>query len=141
MQFCFYPKHEYGCPQVSHCPHLGGAALGTLVAAADEHDPYLQMLLGQLDFERGRSTKLFEENVRLQARIEQLKLGAEGRAAEQICHLREPGPDRIGAYGQPGEPDGRRRPTEETRSPGRSSGLVPSAAQQVRSVDRSSGSL
>ena len=27
----FYPKHEYGCPNVGHCSHLGGAALGSLV--------------------------------------------------------------------------------------------------------------
>ena len=74
MQFCFYPTHEYACPQVPHCPHLGGAALGTLVAAASDHDQYLRMLLGQLDFERERNTKLFGENVQLQAQIEQLKL-------------------------------------------------------------------
>jgi hypothetical protein len=30
MHFCFYPKDDYGCPHVMHCPHLGGAALGTL---------------------------------------------------------------------------------------------------------------
>jgi transposase len=74
MEFCFYPTHEYACPQVQHCPHLGGAALGTLVNAASDHDQYLRMLLGQLDFERERSTKLFEENVQLQDQIRQLRL-------------------------------------------------------------------
>ncbi|MGV0977073.1 MAG: hypothetical protein ACOYBO_14190, partial [Azonexus sp.] len=74
MQFCFYPKHEYACPQVGHCPHLGGAALGTLVDAASEHDQDLQMLWGQLDFERKRNTQLFDENQQLQAQIQQLKL-------------------------------------------------------------------
>jgi transposase len=74
MQFCFYPKHEYACPQVGRCPHLGGAALGTLVDAASEHDQYLRMLWGQLDSERQRNTRLFEENIQLQAQIEQLKL-------------------------------------------------------------------
>ena len=34
MGFSFYPKHEHNCPIVSHCPHLGGAALGTLVLMA-----------------------------------------------------------------------------------------------------------
>ena len=34
MGFSFYPKHEHNCPNVSHCPHLGGAALGTLVLMA-----------------------------------------------------------------------------------------------------------
>ena len=28
MSFVFYPKHQYGCPHVNHCPHLGGAAKG-----------------------------------------------------------------------------------------------------------------
>ena len=28
MGFCFYLKHEHNCLDVSHCPHLGGAALG-----------------------------------------------------------------------------------------------------------------
>ena len=74
MQFCFYPKHEYACPQIGHCPHLGGAALGTLVYAASDQDQYVQMLLGQLDFERKRNTELFEDNVRLEAQVDQLKL-------------------------------------------------------------------
>lgn len=74
MSFCFYPKHEYACPHVNHCPHLGGAALGTLVHAADDHEQYIAMILGQLDFERGRNAKLFQENQQLQAQVEQLKL-------------------------------------------------------------------
>ena len=36
MPFSFYPKHEYNCPNVSHCPHLGGAAIVTLVLLANE---------------------------------------------------------------------------------------------------------
>ncbi len=31
MPFNFHPKHEYNCPNVSHCRHLGGAALCPLV--------------------------------------------------------------------------------------------------------------
>ena len=34
MHFVFYPDHQFVCPHVRHCPHLGGAALGTLVNAA-----------------------------------------------------------------------------------------------------------
>lgn len=37
MDFCFYPDHEYACPEVEHCPHLGGAALSTLVDEASDH--------------------------------------------------------------------------------------------------------
>ena len=27
MSFPIYPNHEYACPNVSHCPHLGGASV------------------------------------------------------------------------------------------------------------------
>ena len=74
MRFCFYPKHEYGCPHVSHCPHLGGAALGSLVLAADEHEEFQRMLFGQADHHRERATRLFSENEALKTEIEQLKL-------------------------------------------------------------------
>lgn len=74
MEFCFYPDHQHGCPHVSHCPHLGGAALGTLVHAASDNEQYLRMLHGQLDFERKRNTKLFEENQELKQQVELLKL-------------------------------------------------------------------
>lgn len=73
MQFCLYPRHEYACPQVGHCPHLGGAALGTLVLAAAENDDYLKMLHGQLDAERQRNSVLVQENETLRLGIEQLK--------------------------------------------------------------------
>jgi len=36
MGFCFYPKHEHRCPHVNHCPHLGGAALGSVVHLANQ---------------------------------------------------------------------------------------------------------
>ena len=49
MQFCFYPRHEHGCPNVSHCPHLGGAALGTLVSIANFSGDTIDRLLWMLD--------------------------------------------------------------------------------------------
>jgi hypothetical protein len=49
MHFVFYPKHEYGCPHVGHCPHLGGASLGTLVLAADEQTEWTDALWRQID--------------------------------------------------------------------------------------------
>lgn len=74
MKFSFYPRHEYACPVVSHCPHVGGASLGTLVSAASDHDDYLRMLHGQLDFERERNTKLWVECEGLQRQLEQVRL-------------------------------------------------------------------
>ncbi len=35
MEFCLYPKLEHNCPNVGHCPHFGGAALGSLVKIAN----------------------------------------------------------------------------------------------------------
>jgi hypothetical protein len=31
MTFLFFPKLAKNCPDVGHCPHLGGAALGSVV--------------------------------------------------------------------------------------------------------------
>lgn len=74
MDFCFYPHHEYACPQIGHCPHLGGAALSTLVDAASEQGLYLDMLHGQLDAERERNTRLVEENEKLRKELDQVRL-------------------------------------------------------------------
>ena len=61
MGFCFYPHHEYACPHVGRCPHLGGAALGSVVDAANEQGGYLDMLHGQLDASRQSVSKLLVE--------------------------------------------------------------------------------
>ena len=74
MSFLFYPNHEHRCPNVSHCPHLGGAALGTLVLRANENDEFDRYLLGTIDAERERNSRLFEENQRLTKELEQVKL-------------------------------------------------------------------
>lgn len=44
MQFVFYPNHEFGCPHVKCCPHLGGAGLGTLVFAAEQETEWTDAL-------------------------------------------------------------------------------------------------
>lgn len=74
MTFCFYPKHEHACPQVSHCPHLGGAALGSLVQAANESDHGFDRLNRQLDAARKSVSELVAQNEALQQQVERLKL-------------------------------------------------------------------
>lgn len=74
MQFCFYPRHEYACPQVGHCPHLGGAALGSVIEAANENGTYLDMLHGQLAAARQSVSKLLTEIEALRNELEQVKL-------------------------------------------------------------------
>ena len=73
MQFAFYPKHEYGCPHVSHCPHLGGAALGFLVHAAEECTEWTDSLLRQIDALRTEDTAKGSKIEALTAENEQLK--------------------------------------------------------------------
>ncbi len=74
MEFCFSPDHEYGCPHVSHCPHLDGAALGMVVMLANESGDTLDYLYRTIDAERDTISKLVEENQRLEQELEQVKL-------------------------------------------------------------------
>ena len=69
-----YPIHEHTCPHVSHCPHLGGAALGTLVLMANEQELSWRALHARIDAEQARGDRLFEENQRLQKELDQVKL-------------------------------------------------------------------
>uniref|UniRef100_UPI00029AE0D8 hypothetical protein n=1 Tax=Schlesneria paludicola TaxID=360056 RepID=UPI00029AE0D8 len=74
MSFSFYPKHEHGCPNVNHCPHVGSVSLGTLVQVANENEGSRWHLLRTLDAERARSSRLHDENVRLQNELDQVRL-------------------------------------------------------------------
>ena len=74
MEFCFYPQHEHGCPHVSHCPHLGGAAVGTLVLNANTSGDTIAGLHRSLDAERKRNAKLVEENLQLEEALKQAQL-------------------------------------------------------------------
>ncbi len=72
MHFCFYPDHQYGCPHVGHCPHLGGAALGTLVSAAHRQTDWMDALHRQIDSLRAENTAKYHKIEEQAARIEQL---------------------------------------------------------------------
>ncbi len=74
MNFVFYPKLEASCPNVSHCPHLGGAALGSLVLIANESGDEHSYLHSMLDAERKRNAKLVQENLQLEDELKQVKL-------------------------------------------------------------------
>ena len=74
MSLCFYPKHEFACPHVSHCPHLGGAALGTLVHLANLGGDSLDHAHRQLDAARKSVSDLVAENEALKREVERLKL-------------------------------------------------------------------
>ncbi len=74
MSFCFYPKHEFACPQLMHCPHLGGAVLGAVVHIANSSDDTIHLLHRQLDAARQSVSDLTVENEALKREIERLKL-------------------------------------------------------------------
>ena len=91
MDFVFYPKHEHRCPDVGHCPHLGGAGLGTLVLAANERNQYVAMLHGQLDEERRRNSTLFAENQSLREQLAQAQRELKAERQQRFCKDRPPG--------------------------------------------------
>jgi len=74
MSFCFYPKLEQSCPNVSHCPHLGGAALGALVHLANQTRESREYLHQTIDADRKTISQLVKENERLQKELDQVKL-------------------------------------------------------------------
>ena len=97
MHFVFYPKHEFGCPHVKCCPHLGGAALGTLVYAADEQTEWTDALQRQVDALRGENSAKYEKIQELTARIEQLERELKAERQKQF-------------RAKPAEPGGEDRP-------------------------------
>jgi transposase len=74
MTFPFYPNHEYGCEHVGHCPHVGGASLGSVVFAANENYEQHEWLWRQIDGLREENDSLREKNATLREKFEQLKL-------------------------------------------------------------------
>ena len=74
MQFCFYLNHEHACPDVGHCPHLGGAALRTLVLSANQSGTTIDGLHRTIDAERKRNAELAERNQKLAEQLAQAKL-------------------------------------------------------------------
>ena len=73
MSFPFYPNHEYSCPHVDHCPHLGGAALGSVVYAAAENRLWTDSLLHLIDDLREKDVAKSRVLGEQQERIEQLE--------------------------------------------------------------------
>jgi transposase len=71
--FVFYPKHQYGCPNVNHCPHLGGAALGSLVFAATEQHEWTDSLWRQIDGLRESEAAQARQIKELKEQLEQVK--------------------------------------------------------------------
>ena len=89
MHFVFYPKHEYGCPHVDHCPHLGGASLGSLVHAADEQTEWTDSLLRQIDGLAGREHRQVRKIEELAASVEQLERELKAERQKQFTRKKD----------------------------------------------------
>lgn len=73
MPYLFYPKLTHNCPNIDHCPHLGGAALGSIVLSANANAEWLQSLLRQVDALREENSAHASVIAEQQERIEQLE--------------------------------------------------------------------
>ena len=73
MGFAFYPKHEHDCPNLSHCPHIGGAAIGRLVSEANHNIEHYGYLLRQVDAFREENHRQYREIQELQDEVKRLK--------------------------------------------------------------------
>ncbi len=73
MHFPFYPKHEYACPHVDHCPHLGSASLGFVVHTANANQDQIDLFWRQIDGLRAENTAKYRKIEELTARVEQLE--------------------------------------------------------------------
>ena len=74
MQFSLFPTLEQSCPNVRHCPHLGDAAIGTLVGIANHSGDTISRLYKLIDAERKHNEQLVEANLRLEKELGQAKL-------------------------------------------------------------------
>ena len=81
MSFVFYPNHERRCPDLMHCPRIGGAALGYVVSLANENDERRDWLFRQLDATREESAAKSRRIAELEERVKQLE--AELKAERQ----------------------------------------------------------
>lgn len=89
MHFVFYPNHQFGCPHVGHCPHLGGASLSTLVHAADQETAWTDALHRQIDSLRAENTTKYHKIEELTARVEQLERELKAERQKQFHRKKE----------------------------------------------------
>jgi transposase len=104
VSFVFYPKHEYRCPNVMHCPHVGGAALGSVVFQANQNDQRQSWLFRQLDGSREENAAKARRIAELETRVEQLEAELKAERQKQFKAARpeeEPVPCGVSEDHQP----------------------------------------
>jgi transposase len=129
MSFVFYPKHEYGCPNVMQCPHLGGAALGCVVFEANQNDEKRNWLFRQLDGLRDENAAKARHIAELQQRVEQLESELKAERQKQFKAAR-PEEDAI-----PAGADGENRPKKRGAPVGHPGWFRPTPTHIDRTLD------
>jgi transposase len=89
VSYLFYPRLTQNCANVNHCPHLGGAALGSVVLSANANDEWLQSLLRQIDALRAEDTVKYHRIEELTAEVEQLKRELKAERQRQFQRSRD----------------------------------------------------
>ena len=95
MHFPFYPKHEYGCPHVDHCPHLGSASLGSVVHAANFNEDQIDLFWRQIDGLRAENTAKSGKIEELTARVEQLERELKAERQKQFKSTKEASSEQV----------------------------------------------
>ena len=72
--FAFYPQIEHSCPNVAQCPHLGGAAIASLVHVANHSLQTEEDCLRQIRALEKENAGLLSKVVSLEEQLEQCKL-------------------------------------------------------------------
>ena len=83
MHFPFYPRHEYGCPHVDHCPHLGSASLGSLVHCANAQQDQTAFFWRQIDGLRREHGQVWQDRG-IDRESRTVGAGTQGRTSETI---------------------------------------------------------
>jgi transposase len=95
VSYLFYPRLTENCQNVNHCPHLGGAALGSVVLSANANDEWLQALLRQIDGLRDANDAKRHEIEELRRQVEQLKAELKVERQKQFKRTSADEPDRV----------------------------------------------
>ena len=89
MSYLFYPNLTQNCENVSHCPHLGGAALGSVVLSANANDEWQQAMLRQIDALREENAAKARQIEEQCERIQQLQAELKAERQKQFQHSRD----------------------------------------------------
>lgn len=74
MSYPIYPKHEYNCPNVGQCPHLGGASVIHVAQVANRSEDSRDSFLHRIRVLEERNSELLSEVVSLQDQLERAEL-------------------------------------------------------------------